>query len=111
MHVRRPILLVLLCLATVGAGLRLDADPRTVLRQVERAQSEYRTTHGRYTASPRALRMESTRGVQVRLVAEGGAGYSAVAIGAAEECAVFHGSADPPRSYARTAGRIACRSR
>lgn len=47
----------------------------------------------------------------MRIVAEGAAGYSAVAVGDAEECAVFHGAARPPRSWVRAPGRIACRVR
>jgi hypothetical protein len=85
-------------------------DPRAVLRQVERAQTAYRAEHGRYTASLSALRIERVRGVDVRIAAEGAAGYSAVAIGDVEECAVYHGRARPPRHWVRTPGRIACRA-
>jgi uncharacterized protein (UPF0254 family) len=85
-------------------------DPRAVLRQVERAQTAYRADHGRYTASLSALGLERVRGVDVRIAAEGAAGYSAVAIGDAEECAVYHCRARPPRHWVRTPGRIACRA-
>ncbi|HYR06999.1 MAG TPA: hypothetical protein VEQ60_04510 [Longimicrobium sp.] len=85
-------------------------DPRAVLRQVERAQTAYRADHGRYTASLSALRIQRVRGVDVRIAAEGAAGYSAVAIADAEECAVYHGRARPPRHWVRTPGRIACRA-
>jgi type II secretory pathway pseudopilin PulG len=97
--------------AASSVFVRSTADPRAVLRQVERAQAEYRASHGRYTASLRALGMERPAGVDVRILAEGSAGYSAVVIGDAEECAVFHGEARAPRTWARTPGRIACRSR
>lgn len=86
-------------------------DPRAVLRGVERAQAEYRAVHGRYTASLRALGLPRPAEVYVRITAEGAGGYSAVALAAAEECAVFHGRARPPRPYARTPGRIVCRER
>jgi hypothetical protein len=92
-----------------GAGP--PAGAREVLRQVERAQTEYRAAHGRYTASLRALGIERPADVEVRIAAAGGGGYSAVALAEDEECAVYHGNARPPRSYARTAGRIACRAR
>ena len=82
-----------------------------MLQEVARAQTEYRASHGRYTASLRALGLRRPPDVDVRLTAEGAAGYAAVALAAAEECAVYHGNARPPRSYARTAGRIACRAR
>lgn len=84
---------------------------REVLRQVERTQTEYRAAHGRYTASLRALGIERPAEVEVRITAAGAGGYSAVAVAEDEECAVYHGSARPPRPYARTAGRIACRAR
>lgn len=87
------------------------ADARAVLAEVARAQTEYRAAHGRYTASLRALGLQRPADVEVRITAEGAGGYAAVALAASEECAVFHGSARPPRSYARTAGRIACRAR
>ena len=113
----RALILILLMLGSAAAVpaaanrfARSSTDPRAVLRQVERAQADYRAAHGRYTASLVALRMERTAGVDVRIVAEGAAGYSAVAIGDAEECAVFHGTARPPRTYARTRGRITCRA-
>lgn len=97
--------------AATGAFQRAAADPRAVLRQVERAESAYRAAHGRYTASLRALGIERVPDVDVRIIAEGAAGWSAVAISDAEECAVYHGRARPPRHWARTPGRIACRGR
>lgn len=116
----RLIAAVLLALAFAAAvPAALDAfqagaplgDARTVLQDVARAQAEYRAAHGRYTASLRALGLRRPADVEVRVTAEGAAGYAAVAVADGEECAVFHGSARPPRSYARTAGRIACRER
>lgn len=115
MRVLIPLLLVLGSAAAVPAASavfrRAAGDARAVLRQVERAEADYRASHGRYTASLHALGIEPGADVGVRITAEGGAGYSAVTIGADEECAVFHGRARAPRSYARTEGRIACRSR
>jgi type II secretory pathway pseudopilin PulG len=96
--------------AATDAFQRAATDARAVLQAVERAQAAYRARHGRYTASLQALRIERTRGVDVRIVAEGAAGYSAVAIADAEECAVYHGRARPPRHWVRTPARITCRS-
>lgn len=108
------VLLILGAAAAVPAASRAfhrdAADPRPILRQVERAQAEYRNRHGRYTASLRALHIDRPRDVDVRIVAEGAAGYSAVASADAEECAVYHGSARPPRNWVRAPGSIVCRS-
>jgi hypothetical protein len=84
---------------------------RDVLREVERAQTEYRASHGRYTASLRALEVARPAGVDVRITAEGAGGYSAVAVADDEECAVYHGRAHPPRAWVRASGRITCRPR
>lgn len=87
------------------------ADARTALQEVGRAQTEYRAAHGRYTASLRALGLRRPADVDLRITAEGAGGYAAVALTDEEECAVYHGTARPPRAYARLAGRIACRAR
>lgn len=111
------LLLTCACAAAVPAALDAfhagvpPADARAVLGDVVRAQTDYRAAHGRYTASLRALGMRRPPDVAVRITAQGAGGYAAVAVAAAEECAVFHGTAPAPRSYARTAGRIACRAR
>lgn len=111
-----PVILLMLGAASAvpaasGAFHRTAADPRAVLRRVERAESAYRAAHGRYTASLQALGIQRAPDVDVRIMAEGAAGWSAVAIADAEECAVYHGRARPPRHWARTPGRIACRGR
>jgi hypothetical protein len=115
MHVSLiPIALLVLCTTTTPAEAqrsRPPADVRQVVQQVATAQAAYRAAHGRYTASLRELEIERTRGLDVRIVAEGARGFSVVAVGLDEECAVFHGTARAPRSYARTAARVACRSR
>ena len=117
MRLLAALLLALAAAAAVPAALDAfhagarPADARAVLQDVARAQADYRTAHGRYTASLRALRIRKPPDVDVRITAEGAAGYSAVALAPAEECAVFHGSARAPRSFVRTAGRIACRAR
>jgi hypothetical protein len=115
MHIPTLIFFVLGAAAAVPAAsdafYRGATDPRAVLRQVERAEAEYRAGHGRYSASLRALGMERLAEVEVRIVAEGAAGYSAVATADAEECAVYHGAARPPRNWVRTPGRITCRGR
>lgn len=114
MHTLTAVPLAFAC-AALTASRDVDrmppADARAVLAEVARAEAEYRTTYGRYTASLRALGIPRPADVDVRITAEGAGGYAAVALAASEECAVFHGSARPPRSYARTAGRIACRVR
>jgi hypothetical protein len=114
MRILTLILLLLGAAAAVPASSdafhRAAADPRAVLRQVERAEADYRARHGRYTASLRALGLERPAEVDVRIMAEGAAGYSAVASADGEECAVYHGTARPPRNWVRTPGRIACRS-
>lgn len=117
MRILTAFVLALACAAAVPAAL--DAfhagvpppDARAVLQDVARAQTEHRAARGRYTASLRALGLRRPPGVDVRITAEGAAGYGAVALAPEEECAVFHGIARSPRSYARTAGRIACRER
>ena len=96
--------------ASAATSLALP-DPRAVLRDVERAEAAYRADHGRYTASLSALRVERVRGVDVRIAATGAAGYSAMAIADAEECAVYHGRARPPRTWVSAPGRIVCRGR
>jgi hypothetical protein len=109
-----PIALLLLALPATPAEAqrsRPATDVRQVVQQVATAEAAYRAAHGRYTASLRELGIERTRSVDVRIVAEGARGFSVVAVGADEECAVFHGTARSPRSYARTSARIACRSR
>jgi hypothetical protein len=109
-----PIALIILALRTIPAEAqrsRPAGDVRQVVQQVATAEAAYRATHGRYTASLRELGIERTRSVDVRIVAEGARGFSVVAVGPDHECAVFHGSAWPPRTYARTVARIACRSR
>jgi hypothetical protein len=109
-----PIALLTFALAATPAEAQRSRpvpDVRQVVQQVATAQATYRAAHGRYTASLRELGIERTRSVDVRIIAEGARGFSVVAIGADEECAAFHGTARSPRNYARTAARVACRSR
>lgn len=115
---RALLILLLLVVASAPAsharGASSDTpagEARAVLREVARAQTDYRAGHGRYTASLAELGLRRPPGVDVRIMAAGSDGYSAVAVAASEECAVFHGRSRPPRSYARTAGRVACRAR
>ena len=88
-----------------------DEQLSVVLRSVTQAQAAYRASHGRYTSSLTELRVRPPAGVSVRLQAEGTAGFSAVASSGAGECAVYHGGVWAPRPWARTPGRIACRTR
>lgn len=97
--------------AASGALPLATTHPRAVLRDVERAEAAYRADHGRYTASLNALRIQRPRGVDVRIVAAGSTGYSAVAVANAEECGVYQGQARPPREWVRAPARIVCRGR
>ena len=109
-----PMTLLTLALASAPAEAqrsRSTAGVRDVVQWVVTAQASYRGAHGRYTASLRELGIDRVPRVDVRIVAEGARGFSVVAVSADEECAVFHGTARPPRSYARTAARVTCRAR
>ena len=79
---------------------------------VARAQTEYRAAHGRYTASLRALGRGARPDVDVRIRAEGAAGVRRRGAGAGWRSAPSFTAARRRRgSYARIAGRIACRAR
>jgi hypothetical protein len=117
----RPLVFLLCaveCVAAVPAAPAAFASPagvwedaRSVLRAVEQAQSRFYAANGRYSASLRALEYRPPQDVVVHISAQGAGGWSAVVVGADQECAVYHGSAVAPRGYARVVGRIACRDR
>lgn len=85
-------------------------DARLALREVAMHQALFRKRVGRYAASLRELGYTPVAGVQVSLTSEGPGSYAAVASYRRSECAVFSGSARPPRSYARQPLAVTCRS-
>jgi hypothetical protein len=86
-------------------------NPAAALRLLTAYQMRFRAEHGRYATRPDELGFPEHAGVTVRIVANAGAGYSAVASSATEECAFFQGSAASPRPYAATAETIQCQKR
>lgn len=100
-----------------GAGADAEARPhshspdaRLALREVAMHQALFRKRVGRYATSLRELGYTPVAGVQVSLTSEGPASYAAVASYRRSECALFSGSARPPRSYARQPLAVTCRS-
>lgn len=95
------------------SGLReTEATIRTDLEELIRAQDAYWSENERYTLDIERLAFTPSPGVLIDVLDAGRDGFSAlgtVDTGNAE-CAVFVGSADPPRSYVRAAGVVACRS-
>jgi hypothetical protein len=86
-------------------------DPAAALRLLTAYQMRFRAEHGRYAARADELGFPEHAGVTLRIVANAGEGYSAVASSATEECAYFQGSAAAPRPYAATAETVQCRRR
>jgi len=86
-------------------------DPAAALRLLTAYQMRFRAEHGRYAARVDELGFPEHAGVTLRIVANAGEGYSAVASSATEECAYFQGVAAAPRPYAATAETIQCRRR
>jgi hypothetical protein len=81
------------------------------LRMLTAYQMRYRVEHGRYATRAEQMGFPAHAGVTLRIVANAGDGYSAVASSATEECAYFQGSAAAPRPYAATAETVQCRRR
>jgi len=86
-------------------------DPAAALRMLTAYQMRHRAEHGRYAARVEELGFPEHAGVTLRIVANAGEGYSAVARSATEECAYFQGSVAAPRPYAATAGAVRCQKR
>jgi hypothetical protein len=88
-----------------------EATIRADLEELIRAQDAYWSENDRYALDMARLAFTPSPGVLIDILDAGRDGFSAlgtVDTGDAE-CAVFVGSVDPPRSYAQTAGVVACR--
>lgn len=96
---------------TAEETARLEAAVRGDLEALRRAQDDHHAATGRYTYEVDALDFTASAGVRVDILEAAADGFSA--LGSAEsgrvECALFVGSAEPPRSYVGTAGVVACR--
>lgn len=86
-------------------------NPAAALRMLTAYQMRFRAEHGRYAARVDEMGFPEHAGVTLRIVANAGEGYSAVASSATEECAYFQGSATAPRPYVATAETVQCRRR
>lgn len=76
------------------------------------AQEEYHAINRTYARSLSALRSAvdyaSSQGTRIRIEGASESGYVALASRGTTECAVFVGTASPPRRYTRTNGQVAC---
>jgi hypothetical protein len=86
-------------------------NPAAALRLLIAHQMRFRSEHGRYATRAEETGFPEHAGVTLRIVANGGAGYSVVATSATEECAYFQGTVAAPRPYAGTTGTIHCQRR
>ena len=89
--------------------LQLEERVRADLAALRTAQTEFRTATGRYGHEPRELDYVPSPGVQIDILEATADGFSALGRSGTVECALFMGSADPPRAYARVSSEIACR--
>jgi len=122
-------LFVVMLVPTLGCAprqARVESDPRgpggeAVRRQLEelartdldalnRAEAAHFADARAYTYDTEALGFSASPGVRVSVLEATDGGFSALAQAGSIECGVFIGSADPPRSYTRTAGVVSCRS-
>jgi len=82
------------------------------LYSLVQAQARYHDMNNTYAQGLSALAevVDYTpgSGIRVRVIRASWSGYSATARRSPFECAVFVGSAPPPRDYARTAGIVEC---
>jgi len=85
-------------------------DVRTLLRMVVALQESYNAKNGRYASTPRELRIPSLEAVRLHLTANGSLGYTAVAVSATEECALYRGAVRSPREYATEPNRVTCQA-
>lgn len=92
------------------ARRQLEAAARSDLDALLRAQADHFDETGAYTYDLVALGVEGSGGVTLSVLEATAAGFSALAAAGSVECAVFVGDAEPPRSYAMTAGLVACRA-
>ncbi len=89
---------------------QLESAARSDLDALRRAQSDRLAERGSYAYDVAALGVEPSPGVDLAVLEATTTGFSAVASAGSVECALFVGSANPPRAYAGTAGVVACRS-
>ena len=85
---------------------------REDLEELVRAQEAYWVDNEQYALDLESLAFNASPGVLVDVLEAYREGFSALATSASgqAECAVYVGSADSPRSYARVAGVVACRA-
>ncbi len=88
---------------------RLEAAARADLAELVRLESDHRATTGSYAYEPADLGLEPSPGVELSVLEATSTGFSALAQAGSVECAVFVGDAEPPRSYLRAGGIVACR--
>lgn len=91
------------------ARRQLEATARADLSGLQRAMASYHEVHATYIYDLEALDFTPSPGIDVSVLEATDAGFSALARSGSVECAVFVGGADPPRSFTRTAGVVACR--
>lgn len=85
---------------------------REDLEELVRAQEAYWSNNEQYALDLGRLVFTPSPGVLVDVLEAHRDGFSALATSESgqAECAVYVGSADPPRSYIRVAGVVACRA-
>jgi hypothetical protein len=72
-------------------------------------QELYRSRTGRYSPSAEEAGLQAPEGVALRMSASE-KGFAAVATDGKQECAVYKGSTNSPRPYARKPDIIVCRA-
>jgi len=93
-----------------AARRQLEELARNDLDALKRAEAAHFADAGAYTYDADTLGFSASPGIKVSVLEASDGGFSALAQGGSIECAIFVGTADPPRSYARTAAVVSCRS-
>lgn len=88
---------------------RLEAAIRSDLVALLEAQESHHEEAGRYIYEAGEIGFIPSAGVEVDVLEATTGGFSALGRSGTSECALFVGSADPPRSYAVVPGEVACR--
>jgi hypothetical protein len=85
---------------------------REDLEELVRVQEAYWSDNEQYALDLERLAFTASPGVLVDVLEAYREGFSALATSESgqAECAVYVGSADPPRSYVRVEGVVACRA-
>lgn len=91
------------------ARRQLEALARTDLDTLRRAEAAHFAEAGAYTYDTELLGFAASPGVRVSVLEATDGGFSALAQAGSIECGLFVGTADSPRSYARTSGVVSCR--